>query len=599
MSNLLYDLLPGIYRELDDSGSMSLQALLQVIEDQRLALVQDTADLYEDWFIETCHESAIPPIAALLGLPSHGVSRTAVANTIACRRRKGTIAALETRIADVSGWSALATFQPVSAGTHIATASPALIIEIWRQPVFPVERATPRLVGPRRYSFHPMGIDIPLFQSAITNYSIERPNTSENMPSRILPTSSPDLQTSLSVSSGDLEKVPYRIVFGDLTLWNSEPPVFDPSSRIAIVDPLSGRLYLPEEQTQSQDAALPSVPPRISVDYAYAFSADLGGGPYPRQLSAPDQAGWIAFVHRRVALDTAPAQFFSNLEDAVSAFRQHPGSGTIRILDSSIYTLPDRILDATTCPPPGSERRTLTIEAQSGEVPCLTGTLRLFAAAPGQNVILNGLWIDGSIELGGDLTLDLHHCTVRPIASDTLTTGADKREGSKKLRARRGIRALTGDQPNLRVSLSCTIAGPIHLPANSLGLSLEDSIVDSIAGPESTLSDPPTPTPAPPTVLLRTTVLDSVLSVELRQTDSLIGSEYTREDTIFLSRRNGDPDYARLRPDAPVNLLCGASNGSEKGAFNNVGQPHRLAQLHAAIAEFVPDGIPSKTVFQS
>ena len=45
------------------------------------------------------------------------------------------------------------------------------------------------------------------------------------------------------------------------------------------VDPVRGRLSLPGG---------PSALSRIEVSYAYGFSADIGGGPYPRPGSVLD-----------------------------------------------------------------------------------------------------------------------------------------------------------------------------------------------------------------------------------------------------------------------------------------------------------------------
>src|SRR5690606_26974974 len=105
----LYDLLPTIYRIDDERNGGPLQALLEIIQQQADALKQDIDDLYDDLFIETCAEWAIPYIGALVGNnPLHEVLRTRradVARTIYYRRRKGTLPMLEGLARDLTSWN--------------------------------------------------------------------------------------------------------------------------------------------------------------------------------------------------------------------------------------------------------------------------------------------------------------------------------------------------------------------------------------------------------------------------------------------------------------------------------------------------------------
>ncbi len=90
-----------------------LQSLLMVIEEQLAALAYDLDQLYDDQFIETCAPWVIPYIGDLIGYQSiNGITpsvddpRSEVANTIAMRRRKGTVLVLEQLARDVTGWGA-------------------------------------------------------------------------------------------------------------------------------------------------------------------------------------------------------------------------------------------------------------------------------------------------------------------------------------------------------------------------------------------------------------------------------------------------------------------------------------------------------------
>ena len=107
----LYNLLPSIYRARDTEYNQQLRALLSVIEDEIVRVERDIDRLYENWFIETCDDWLVPYIGDLLGVRNLNPSvpgvfslRSYVANTLAYRRRKGTLAVVEQLSRDVTGW---------------------------------------------------------------------------------------------------------------------------------------------------------------------------------------------------------------------------------------------------------------------------------------------------------------------------------------------------------------------------------------------------------------------------------------------------------------------------------------------------------------
>lgn len=124
----LYQLLPAVYRQRDAEQGRPLQALLQVITEQVDVVEADIAQLYENWFIETCQDWVVPYIGDLIGYrpvreagePGNVsnlqgqqrhkilIPRREVANTIRYRRRKGTLALLELLASDIAGWPARA-----------------------------------------------------------------------------------------------------------------------------------------------------------------------------------------------------------------------------------------------------------------------------------------------------------------------------------------------------------------------------------------------------------------------------------------------------------------------------------------------------------
>jgi len=124
----LYELLPVVYRLRDADRGYPLRGLLQVIAEQVNVVDADIAQLYENWFIETCQDWVVPYVGDLIGyVPSLDmgepqgaqksraltgerilIPRREVANTIRFRRCKGTISILEQLALAVAGWPARA-----------------------------------------------------------------------------------------------------------------------------------------------------------------------------------------------------------------------------------------------------------------------------------------------------------------------------------------------------------------------------------------------------------------------------------------------------------------------------------------------------------
>ena len=124
----LYNLMPAIYRLRDAEQGYPLQALLRIVEDQVNVVDENIAQLYENWFIETCEDWVVPYLGDLIGWEAvheagepgststiRGrernkilIPRRELANTIRYRRRKGTLALLELIANDVAGWPARA-----------------------------------------------------------------------------------------------------------------------------------------------------------------------------------------------------------------------------------------------------------------------------------------------------------------------------------------------------------------------------------------------------------------------------------------------------------------------------------------------------------
>jgi len=107
----LYERLPEIYRTRDKELRESpeqLKALLALVEAAFGRIHENIEELYHDLFIETSDDWVIPYIGDLLGTSylsgDPWTLRADVADTIALRRRKGTIGAIELLTYNLTGW---------------------------------------------------------------------------------------------------------------------------------------------------------------------------------------------------------------------------------------------------------------------------------------------------------------------------------------------------------------------------------------------------------------------------------------------------------------------------------------------------------------
>lgn len=107
----LFERLPEIYRTRDaeQTPPNPLRAYLGAVEGPFGALHDDIARLYDNLFIDTCDDWVIPYLADLLGTThlkgDPRTQRVDVADTIALRRRKGTLGAIERLAVNLTGWT--------------------------------------------------------------------------------------------------------------------------------------------------------------------------------------------------------------------------------------------------------------------------------------------------------------------------------------------------------------------------------------------------------------------------------------------------------------------------------------------------------------
>ncbi len=633
---ILYNLLPALYLEKDQQQGESLRALLAVLNQEFSAIARDVQHLYDNWFIETCDEWVVPYIADLVGVSglvdeSHLAysQRARVANTLRYRQHKGTPATLEQAAKDSTGWTAravegfaqLAITQslnhprpdqetislrnqtaldelstPFSAIAHSIDVRPLsatpmttptrltqggynlreLTLFLWRLQSYPVTCSTPAANESGGYSFHPLGVATPLFNSpltsSITSIAANQRVRERNVPAPLrrhpLQAAIASLQQGNGSQSGYFNDQPVFQIWvrpqaGQLESGQSAPqPDFRamPATAMhiadlrewqrpgnisegieAIVDPILGRL-------------MPTAtdPMEIRVSYAYGFSADLGGGPYDRQSS-------LASSHSQSSNSQSSTQLWQAIvsEDAMAAQTQLPDgryvfqsfaaalevwvasgkSGTIEILDNGTYGTSDTeylIIPA--------EARSLVIQSSNGTCPCILGNWQIGGNRSGTSVTLNGLWLDGQLMVRGNLQLNLHHCTLKPPVK--------RGDGSQP---RSSIQSIGNTNVGLQVAITRCITGPIYLLPEMAGLWVQDSIIDggkeaAIAAPSSLFYSAHSyahPYSAP-AVLKRSTIFGKVFLSSL-----VLASDVLFVDPVYVQHRQvGALRFCYLPPDS-------------------------------------------------
>ncbi|HEY1630522.1 MAG TPA: hypothetical protein VGF56_04365 [Rhizomicrobium sp.] len=716
----LYHLLPAIHRLRDSERGYPLRALLQVIAEQAQVIEEDIAQLYENWFIETCQEWVVPYIGSLIGYrPVQAVSATEacadcgggtnsaepimiprreVANTIRYRRRKGTRGILDDVGAAVSGWPVRAVefYRQLSVAQNVnylhmdrgrvadlrnvdaldclggpfnRTARNADIrrtnsthfpgrgnipeagIYAWRLKPYTLTN-TPAFAFEAKanncYLFNPLGHDTQLYIDPDAAQPGDPPDLSFPDPIRRRAFESRDIGTgkpvsgiayyygdgrsfSISTSAGPVD--PSRIVPADLSAWS-----YTPTDDQVAVDPVLGRIMFPQGATKRDS---------VAVSYTHAFSADMGGGEYARTIREPADAQFYR---------VGPKEAFAKIGDALAHWTaQAPQAAIIEIADSGLYTEPLSIALA--------KGQTLQLRAANGARPIIQ--LLHWSNGPNNELAISGAeesWfiLDGIVLWGRGMTVAgdisgvaIRHCTLIP------GWGVDcdcnpQRPTEASLELINAPRCL---------SIENSIVGALQVERDQrlnepLQLRIADSIIDATADDRMAIGDMNNRCGDARLVLLRSTVIGTINLRELtlaensivtgvseicrrqngcirfcyipygsrtpqryecqpdlvRQAvteqfqhgdfdagmrDAMIEAETLRVTPEFNAVRYGRPIYCQLADECAAEIAQGADDDAEMGAFHNLFQPQRAANLRARMSEYTPAGIDAGVIFVS
>jgi hypothetical protein len=580
----LYTLMPAVYRLRDAERGEPLRALLAVLAEQAAIVEDDIAQLYDNWFIETCAEWVVPYIGDLLGARGlyslRGTSartrafsqRARVANTIGYRRRKGTASMLEQLARDVTGWDAraveffelLATTQylnhlrpknlrtpdlrdlptlelldtPFDTITHTADVRhiasgrgkyniPNVGLFLWRLQAYPLTRSPAVELDSLRYFISPLGCNAPLFTHPVTEDQITHLAEPINVPD---PITRLRMRNHLGDYYGPelsvlIEVNNNPIAQADLSVCNLSD--LDP------IDPSKGWAHTPLKPTikVAIDPVLGRLafrdPPAATphVTFYYGFSADIGGGEYDRAAAlATTYDTLITFPAR----PPDPPMTLTNAINAVS------NGGAVELQDSGRYDEPGLSITVNA---------NHTVEVRSANERRATIVLTNDFAAPqdltitggaGAELILNGLLIiGGTLNVSGRFRqVTLRHCTLVPGLSL-------KQDGQPMHSAAPSLRVTSAADTTTTVEIDRCIIGPLDLAA-TVNLNLCDSIVDGMGAAAAVIT-------GDTASIERSTIIGATRVKQLK-----LGSESIFTQQVTVERRQEDCMRFSYVPDGSV-----------------------------------------------
>jgi hypothetical protein len=393
----LYDLLPVVHRMRDAEQGYPLRALLRIAGEQVNAVENNIKQLYDNWFIETCEDWVVPYISELIGY--HPVAeagrvehfssplariltpRSEAANTLAYRRRKGSLALLELLANNAVSWPAraveaytlLVRSQNINHLKMQRTASLSLRnaqtlshldgpfdsaahtvdvrsiashrtrgfhnisnvgVYVWRLKSYHLTQ-TPaycvEAVGNHCFSFSALGHDTQLFNQTKAETSqnsiADAPNLPVKITRRAAESRSHSRPFSNQVSSDYYGKSKSFVIYvKDWPTPGAPQPV--PLDRIAVAEltdwkarPRKGQLAVDPERGRIVFRTGEVPRHGVVVDYNYGFSTDMGGGEYNRHLAQP-----LVYTKYLVSKTNTKANEFSSVQQALEKWQDDVAS---------------------------------------------------------------------------------------------------------------------------------------------------------------------------------------------------------------------------------------------------------------------------------
>ena len=519
---------------------------------------------------------------------------------------------------------------------------PNIGLYIWRLKPYRMVKATAYAQGEGRFSFNQLGIDMPLFNlpidrkdfsSVAQEYELPEVLRSQALidelaalqqalvdkrepaPGFFNPQSAFEIYEVGAINPISLDQV----LIGDLSSWLDFTSLVDHLSqknqdRLApieiVVDPKLGRMVSLKGKAVEK------------VTYSYAFSNDIGGGPYDRRQLQGGEVDTVTnpavFGKVYPVSESASKNLKSALDDWVNDERPPT---VIQIGGNDTYFMPAMGLAVEL---KGSQ---LVIQSANQCRPVIMGDLNITGDAATAELTLNGLLIAGQINISGNLgRLTIVDCTLAP--------GLKLKSHEVIYSPKTPSIIAENTTLSLQVKIDRSIVGPICMPRNIDSLIISDSIIDAPV-PDTgkqlyaLAGNAAGNIPGPPVCLERVTVFGKVKVLEIRSAENVLFTEPVSADRpdigvlrncyipaspyifrcencltdsnwllpAFTSRRYGEPGYAQLGLTCPAQIRTGGALGAEIGVFNQLRQPQREAALLAQLEEYLRFGLEAGLIY--
>lgn len=514
-------------------------------------------------------------------------------------------------------------------------------IFLWRLGPFPATAVAPHAdpAAPWRFWMSPLGNDMPLFNNPKTEEPVThlaRPiDVPDSIGLRVMDAHLGDyygqsVQVLVNGTAVDPPRVRVCNLKDDAPTWLNQP-----GDGKIVIDPRSGRLVLPT-------SILPGPGNAVTVSFHRGFSAAMGGGEYARAATfavAPNAGGPV----QRVPTDQPTIQ---------AALNALGGTGVVEIVDNGTYSEALSI-DASVAD------GTLELRAADGFMPTLLLQAELdVRGAAHTTVAFNGLQIaHGPIRVPAApaasgkpnqlSALKITHCTLVPGgAIDRNNKPSDPLAAS-----------VVVELPDAALTIVQSITGAIRSDP-STSTSASDSIIDATAATNVAYAGLDAASAGGVLGLDAVTVIgkidakvmqlvsNSVLLAALAAADtwtapvlaqrrqlgcvrftylpttSRVPSRFRCQPPLpgenvaascvaatagmpvdlgprFTSLRFGTPGYVQMEPITADAIRRGASDEGEMGAFHQLYQPQREANLRVRLVEYLRVGLEAGIFYET
>jgi hypothetical protein len=445
---------------------------------------------------------------------------------------------------------------------------------------------------------------------------------------------------SLLIWTGSLDNpvAAKRIVPANLSDWR-----YRPIGDEVAVDPELGRIMFAPGEVRKQ---------AVWISYSYGFSAEMGGGEYLRPIRQPADA--IVYRVGQQPVLSGPEPQFKRIGEALEKWRgDKPANAVIEILDSAVYTEPIAVELA--------KDQSLQLRSANGKRPVLRlldwqtsypDSLSISGEGPSW-FILDGVIVTGrGMQVSGDVSgVAIRHSTLVPGWG--LECNCEPKRPTEP-----GIELI--DAP-LCLTIEHSIVGAIQIERdeaeqNPVEIRICDSIIDATADERIAIGASGKLCAFATLMVQRSTIMgetqthaialaeNSIFTGVVRacrrqigcirfcyvapgsrtprryqcepdlvektvaelyaknritadERDEMIESERLRVAPEFNSTRYGRSTYCQLASSCAVEITAGAEDESEMGAFHDLFQPQRAANLRTRLTEYSPAGVNAGIIF--